>query len=76
MPKFVKARFTDGKGNYTAGPVFEKEKIWQSGGWNVQEISRAFPYSESMKMVYLQVSPEYDTFDEAFAHEFDKEVAP
>jgi len=67
---FVKVRFARGRGDSqqaTAGLVMEEADFNQK---NVSEISKLFPYSESLKMQFLQVSKPYETWDEAFNHNF------
>ena len=51
----------------TAALILDSEKI---DGMTVAEISKLFPYSESTKMVYLEISPEYDSFEDAFYADF------
>ena len=51
----------------TAALILDSEKI---DGMTVTEISRLFPHSESTKMVYLEISPEYDSFEDAFYADF------
>ena len=51
----------------TAALILDSEKI---DGMTVTEISRLFPYSECTKMVYLEISPEYDSFEDAFYADF------
>ena len=51
----------------TAAIILDSEVIDRM---TVTEISRLFPYSECTKMVYLEISPEYDSFDAAFYADF------
>jgi len=51
----------------TAALILDSDKI---DGMTVTEISRLFPYSECTKMVYLEISPEYDSFEDAFNADF------
>ena len=51
----------------TAAIILDSDKI---DGMTVTEISRLFPYSESTKMVFLEISPEYDSFEDAFHADF------
>jgi hypothetical protein len=65
---FVKYRFTSKNNGNTAGLVLDTSKHKRT---SVTELSRAFPYSESAKMERLEISPEYETWEEAFHHEFE-----
>ena len=65
---FCRIRFTSRKHGATAALVFTSDRLAQIK--SVGELSRAFPYSESLKMERLEVSPNFPTFDEAFAYEF------
>ena len=51
----------------TAAIILDSEVIDRM---TVSEISRLFPYSESTKMVFLEISPEYDSFEDAFNADF------
>jgi len=51
----------------TAALILDSEAVDRM---TVTEISRLFPYSESTKMVFLEISPEYDSFDDAFYADF------
>jgi hypothetical protein len=51
----------------TAAIILDSEVIDRM---TVGEISRLFPYSESNKMVFLEISPEYDSFEDAFNADF------
>lgn len=51
----------------TAALILDSEVI---DTMTVTEISRLFPYSESTKMVFLEISPEYDSFEDAFNADF------
>ena len=64
---YQKIRFTSRNGS-TAGLVFDSFKIEHS---SVSELSRFFPYSEASKMARIQVSPEFDTWEEAFNFTFE-----
>jgi hypothetical protein len=63
---YVKFRFTSRHGS-TAGLIIETRKLEQM---SVREVSRLFPYYEAGKMKRLQVSPQYQTWEEAFNHTF------
>jgi len=67
---YIKARFTSKNNGSTAGLVLESQKFY---ALSLTAFSRMFPYSEAVKMERTQVSPEYGTWDEAFAHSFEKE---
>lgn len=64
---FVKVRFYSRSHGATAGLIFRASDVRTM---TIGEISRRFPYSEAPKMHRLEVSPEYCTWDEAFAHIF------
>lgn len=70
---FAKVRFTSRKHGATAGLVFTSDRLAQIK--SVAELSHAFPYSESLKMEQLEVSPHFPTFAEAFAYEFPEVTA-
>ena len=63
---FVKVRFTNGAES-TAGLIMPYDKVKHS---TITELSRAFPYSEAPKMKRLDISPAYETWEEAFNHKF------
>ena len=63
---YQKIRFTARKGS-TAGLIFESYKL---ESMSLSDVSRFFPYSESGKMAKLQVSPEFNTWEEAFEYSF------
>ena len=65
--KYRKVRFTSKRGA-TAGLVIESGRLARM---NVADLSRLFPYSESRFMAKVETSPEYATWDDAFAHSFD-----
>lgn len=64
---YQKIRFTSRNGS-TAGLVFDSLKIERS---SVSELSRFFPYSEASKMARIQVSPKFNTWEEAFEYQFE-----
>jgi len=66
MTTYSKVRFLCQSGA-TAGLVLESAKIPALG---IVGISRLFPVSEFPKMMRLQISPHYQTWDEAFLHHF------
>ena len=66
-PTYQKIRFTSRNGS-TAGLVFDSFKIEHS---SISELSRFFPYSEASKMARIQVSPEFNTWEEAFDFVFE-----
>ncbi len=65
MP-YRKVRFTSSRGS-TAGIVVEAPKLAKM---SISEVSRLFPVSESRFMSKIQTSPEFLSWDEAFAYEF------
>jgi len=65
MNMYHKVRFTSSIGS-TAGLILTDKQV----KLHITEISRMFPYSEAMKMATFQVSPAYETWEQAFAHEF------
>ena len=64
---FVKVRFTSKTNGSTAGLILTLDKFKKM---SITDISRMFPYSESCKMAWLEVSNQYSTWDMAFAHDF------
>jgi hypothetical protein len=66
MTTYTKFRFTNGK-RHTAGLILETTRL---KAMTFPEVSRLFPMYEATKMYRLEVSPEYATFNEAFAHQF------
>ena len=51
----------------TAALILDSDKLDKM---SVSEISQLFPYSESMKMMFLEISAKFDSFDEAFNADF------
>ena len=47
----------------TAALILDSDKL---DSMSVSEISQLFPYSESMKMIFLEISAKFDSFDDAF----------
>ena len=68
--EYIKVRFESRLYGYTAGLVLELDKFEDM---SVEELSRLFPYSESLKMQTLMRSKSYPTWNEAFLHNFDSE---
>lgn len=64
---YQKIRFTSKANGSTAGLVLETEKLKDM---TISDISRCFPYSEALKMERLETSPQYETWEQAFNHEF------
>lgn len=64
---FQKVRFTSQRNGATAGLVLESAKL---AAHNVESLSRLFPMSEAGKMERIEVSPQYDSWDAAFNHDF------
>ena len=51
----------------TAALILDSDKL---NDMSVTEVSKLFPYSESMKMMFLEISAKYDSFDDAFNADF------
>tara|TARA_R100001594_G_scaffold144856_1_gene194419 strand:- start:466 stop:753 length:288 start_codon:yes stop_codon:yes gene_type:complete len=51
----------------TAALILDSDKL---DGVSVTDVSQLFPYSESMKMIFLEISAKYDSFDDAFNADF------
>jgi|TARA_R110001583_G_scaffold24917_5_gene90595 hypothetical protein len=51
----------------TAALILDSDKLDKM---SVSEISQLFPYSESMKMMFLEISAKFDSFDDAFNADF------
>lgn len=70
METYVKVRFVS-PAHQTAGLIFTSSQLLKH---NVSSLSRVFPYGEFLKLsgrlVSLQMSPEFPTWEEAFNHEF------
>lgn len=64
---FVKVRFSSKKHGATAGLVMPTITYVEL---SVSELSRKWPYSEALKMETVEASKPYDTWEQAFAHEF------
>lgn len=64
---FTKVRFTSKNHGSTAGLILDARKLQDM---SIGDISRLFPYSEAMRMQRLETSPSYETWEEAFNHEF------
>ena len=45
----------------TAALILDSDKLDKM---SVSEISQLFPYSESMKMMFLEISAKFDSFDD------------
>ena len=67
MKTYQKVMFSSNAGK-TAGLVVPADRVQNA---SVSDLSRLFPYSESGKMARVHVSPEYPTFEAAFAHSFE-----
>lgn len=63
---YVKVRFT-GPSGHTAGIILPYARVSHA---TITELSRYFPMSEAGKMHRLEISPQYQLWDDAFAHEF------
>lgn len=63
---YQKVRFTDGKQS-TAGLI-----VKDAGNKTISQLSRMFPDYEAPKMKRLQVSPKFETYEQAFSYEFDE----
>lgn len=66
---YMKVRFTSLKGA-TAGLIFLSQDVYNM---SLSKLSRHWPVSEALKMRRVELSPEYDTWEQAFDHSFDKE---
>ncbi len=66
--EYIKIRFESRPYGHTAGFVLE---LGRFEDMSLEEISRLFPYSESLKMKTLLRSKSYPTWEEAFQHNFD-----
>lgn len=64
---YVKVRFTSERNGVTAGLIFEKEKLDKM---SMTQVSLSFPMYEANKMEKFEVSPTYETWESAFAHNF------
>tara|TARA_R100001443_G_scaffold47547_1_gene60144 strand:- start:915 stop:1193 length:279 start_codon:yes stop_codon:yes gene_type:complete len=51
----------------TAALILDSDKLDKM---SVSEISQLFPYSESMKMIFLEISAKFDTFEDACNADF------
>jgi hypothetical protein len=51
----------------TAALILDSDKL---NDMSVSEISQLFPYSESMKMMFLEISAKFDSFDAALNTDF------
>ena len=51
----------------TAALILDSDKL---DAMSVTEVSKLFPYSESMKMIFLEISGKFDSFDDAFNADF------
>jgi len=51
----------------TAALILDSDKL---NGMSVSEISQLFPYSEAMKMMWLEISAKFDSFDAALNADF------
>ena len=67
---YVKVRFASPT-HQTAGLVFTSPQLLQH---NIASLSRLFPSKEfgrlGSRLVRLEMSPEFETFEQAFAHKF------
>jgi len=72
---FVKCRFYSRDHGATAGLIFAVDKAGRLRSprgevLSLEDVSRCFPNYEAPKMVNYEVSQKYDTWEEAFAHQF------
>ena len=51
----------------TAALILDSDKL---DGMSVTDVSKLFPYSECMKMIFLEISAKFDSFDDAFNADF------
>jgi hypothetical protein len=66
MP-FKKVRFTSKENGNTSGLILDEDKL---NKMTISEISKLFPYSESMKMEKIQLSPSFPDWEQCFKHDF------
>jgi hypothetical protein len=71
MTQYKKVRFTSKHGS-TAGLILERDKLEDM---TIEDVSRLFTLYESPKMQRFEHSPAFDSFDDAFDYQFEKEVA-
>lgn len=71
MQTYVKIAFRNGN-EQTAGLVVPFEEFKHS---DLSRLSRLFPYWEARKMRDFLMSPQFPTFEEAFAFSFEGEAA-
>lgn len=71
MQTYVKIAFRNGS-EQTAGLVIPFKEFALA---DLSRLSRLFPYWEARKMRDFLVSPQFPTFEEAFAFSFDGEAA-
>jgi hypothetical protein len=67
MQTYVKIAFRNGNAQ-TAGLVVPFEEFKAA---DLSRLSRLFPYTEARKMRGLLVSPQFPTFEDAFAFSFE-----
>ena len=51
----------------TAALILDSDKL---DGMSVTDVSKLFPHSECMKMIFLEISAKYDSFDDALNADF------
>jgi hypothetical protein len=69
---FRKVWFSKGT-EKTAGLIVPSEKL---AAMSVSDVSRLFPYSEATKMNLFHQSPEFDSWEAAFAYDTTKAPRP
>ncbi len=69
MARYRKIMFQGPEGR-TAGIVVDDAWIERNKGDFIGGASRLYPMSECRKMTRMYISPDFDTWDEAFAFEF------
>lgn len=65
---YRKIRFTNGKDDATAGLIIDEARYAKE---TIDSLSRLYPYSEAGKMKVFQSSLPFETWDQAFAFQFD-----
>jgi len=67
MTHYHKVRFTSRRHGATAGIILETATF---GGMTLTQVSRFFPWSEVPKMEKLEQAGPFESWDEAFEHQF------
>jgi hypothetical protein len=64
---YIKVRFTSKQHGSTAGMVLDAHRLYTM---RLSNLSKIFGYREALKMERVQMSPEFNTFIEAFEYQF------